>query len=445
MASDLLLIGKSGTVAARSALELTAQNIANADNENYSRRTIGLAEIISTGSIAGYSDSALGGVRVDRVLRTDAVFLQNQARRTGGDLARADAELAGLQATEAAIEQTGIYPAIVEFEAALARLQSDPLDGALRAAVLESGRALAGTLNIADNTLDQSSEQIRFEAGAGVGEVNIFTAEIARLNAKIVRTEPGSTSHAALLDQRDGNLAELAERLDIAVDYAPDGTVDVRIGNSGGPSLVIGTVSTDLAVSTNGDGTIAFSVGGAAVSVASGSLAGQAQALVGQRDYGVRLDDLAALTIQRVNTAQANGAAQDGSAGQPFFSGTNAADIAVALTNGSGIATAPSGSPANSRDTANLEALRSALATGGPASEADRLLFDLANSVRSRGVTRDALATIASAAETALVAETGVDLEQEAVNLVRYQQAFEASGRVIQVASDLFNTILGIR
>ena len=39
----------------------------------------------------------------------------------------------------------------------------------------------------------------------------------------------------------------------------------------------------------------------------------------------------------------------------------------------------------------------------------------------------------------------GVDLDQEAVNLIRYQQAFQASGRVMQVAADIIDTMLGIR
>ena len=44
-----------------------------------------------------------------------------------------------------------------------------------------------------------------------------------------------------------------------------------------------------------------------------------------------------------------------------------------------------------------------------------------------------------------LAAQAGVDLDEEAVNLVRFQQAFQASGRVMQVASDIFDSILGIR
>jgi flagellar hook-associated protein 1 FlgK len=54
------------------------------------------------------------------------------------------------------------------------------------------------------------------------------------------------------------------------------------------------------------------------------------------------------------------------------------------------------------------------------------------------------LETIARNASIAQTAHAGVDLYQEAVNLMRFQQAFQASGRIMQVASDLFDTIIGI-
>ena len=148
--------------------------------------------------------------------------------------------------------------------------------------------------------------------------------------------------------------------------------------------------------------------------------------------------------ISTVNAAQASGAAPDGTAGQPFFSGSNAADIALSLTSGSQIATAPTGSAPGSRDISNLQALRDVLANGGPAASADRLLFDLSSAIDARSVTRDALRTVADSAQLALSQETGVDLDQEAANLLRFQQAFQANGRVIQAAADVFDTILGI-
>ncbi|MDG2005405.1 MAG: flagellar basal body rod C-terminal domain-containing protein, partial [Novosphingobium sp.] len=60
-------------------------------------------------------------------------------------------------------------------------------------------------------------------------------------------------------------------------------------------------------------------------------------------------------------------------------------------------------------------------------------------------ITREALDSIAGNALVALQSQAGVDLDNEAVNLLRFQQAFQANGRVMQVASDIFDTLLGIR
>jgi flagellar hook-associated protein 1 FlgK len=59
---------------------------------------------------------------------------------------------------------------------------------------------------------------------------------------------------------------------------------------------------------------------------------------------------------------------------------------------------------------------------------------------------------VQSNAQDALVQQTtnaqqsfsGVNLDEEAANLIRYQQAYQASGKVLAIASQLFNTILGI-
>jgi flagellar hook-associated protein 1 FlgK len=75
----------------------------------------------------------------------------------------------------------------------------------------------------------------------------------------------------------------------------------------------------------------------------------------------------------------------------------------------------------------------------------DTLLFGISSAVAGRTVTRDALDSIASTAQVALQAQAGVDLDQETVNLVRFQQAYQASARIMQVASDLFDSILAIR
>ncbi len=445
MATDLINIGQTGANAARSALSVTAQNIANANNPGYSRRTIELAEVTATGGVGLMGDSRMSGVRVDGIGRSTSTFLQVEARRTGSDLARAEVQLAGLKAAETSIEQAGVYPALVEFEAGLAALAADPLSAQLRAQVLENARTLSSSFSLAVQGIDSTAGQARFAASDDVSQVNVLTAEIARTNAGLARAQDGSVSKAALLDQRDTLLANLAQRTGITTEFDAAGRATVRLGGNAGPLMVSGEVSDTLALTNNADGTISFTLGGNPVSPGAGSLAGQAQLL--DRLGGLRseLDLVAAGVIARVNNAQANGVAPDGSTGQPVFSGTGAGDIAVSLASGAGIATAPAGSPANSRNIGNLTALQSSLANGGPTSAMDGLLFALSSEISSRSVTRDALATIAGSAASQLSNETAVDLDNEAANLIRYQQAFQASGRVIQTAADIFDTILGIR
>jgi flagellar hook-associated protein 1 FlgK len=128
-----------------------------------------------------------------------------------------------------------------------------------------------------------------------------------------------------------------------------------------------------------------------------------------------------------------------------LLAGTDAGSMATATTDGAAIATAAASAPPGSRDTTNLTALRNAMIAADPAGTMDNLLYQTSATVQARTTTRDALKTISDAATTALSAQAGVDLDTEAINLTRFQQAFQASGRVMQVATNLFETILSIK
>lgn len=445
MASDLLSIASSGARAAKVALDVTAQNISNASSEGYVRRTVRTTELAASANSASPHGVNLAGTRVSGVVRNADIFRQSEMRRTGADAARAGAEVQGLENIESAVEQSGVYDSIVKFEASLQQLLSDPTDGPLRAAVVESGRTVAETFNVAADSLDAVGEGLRFEANDGVDAVNGITAELAKLNLRLARAADASSDQASLLDRRDLLLEQLSGKVGISTSFGPGGTVAVTLGSSTGPALVSGSTTAALAMQTAADGTIGFTLDGAAVSIASGALAGKSQALTELAGTRSQLDDVAATLIDVVNTAQANGVDLDGNAGQPLFAGSAAADLAMIAGSGKAIAAAAAGSGANSRDASNLTALRAALADADPAGATNTLLFGISGAVAGRTVTRDTLDSIASTAKVALQAQAGVDLDQEAVNLVRFQQAFQASGRVMQVASDLFDSILAIR
>ncbi|KQM14817.1 flagellar hook-associated protein FlgK [Novosphingobium sp. Leaf2] len=445
MSSDLLSIGKAGVRVARAALDVTSNNIANASSAGYVRRSVTVQEVSGGSSLSTPGAINLAGARITGIVRNADVFRQSEVRRTGSDAARASAEVQGLENVEAALEQTGVYPSIVALEGSLQQLLSDPTDGSLRAQVVEDGRTMAQTFNTAAQSLTAAAKGLQFDAQDGVSQVNRTAAELARVNLRLMRSGDASSDQSALLDQRDGLLQQLGEHADITTTINPDKTVTVTLGGPTGATLVSGATTQALAMGTAADGTLSFTVNTQPVTLGSGAIAGKAQALVELSGARTALDGIAAQIVTTLNAAQATGVDLQGNAGQPMFSGTDAASIALVANGGGAIATAPAGAGANSRDVSNLAAMRTAFAAADPAGAMDTLLFSVSSAVAGRTVTRDALASIASSAKVSLQAQAGVNLDDEAVNLVRFQQAYQASARVMQTASDIFDSILAIR
>ncbi|RZJ98350.1 MAG: flagellar hook-associated protein FlgK [Novosphingobium sp.] len=451
MASDLLSIGKSGAMAARAALDVTAQNITNASTDGYIRRSVIQAEVSSAGGTGRAADISLSGVRIERLVRNADMFRQAEVRRTGSDSARANAEVSGLENIEDALEQSGVYNAVVGFESSLQQLASDATDPALRASVVESARTMTRTMNIAAQSLDQAGQGLQFEATDGVNQINILSAELARVNLRLTRAADASSDQTTLLDQRDHLLEEMSKYVDVATTFNADDTVSVKVG---GVDLVSnGTAKTFSMDVSATDGTISFKIDGAAVTPTSGGLVGKQQALDKLKEVRTGLDTIASTLAAKVNDIQDDGEDLNGDQGTAMFtysSGTaiTAANIKLAFEDGAKIATAPLTpliSNAGSRDQSNLAALMSGISSVDPAGKTDKLIFTISSAVQGRKVTRDALDAIASTAKITLQAQAGVSLDNEAANLVRYQQAFQASGRVMQVASEIFDSILGIK
>ncbi len=444
MASDLLSIAASGARAARSALDVTAQNIANASSDGYVRRSLRIEEVSASGGAGRIGDISLSGARVAEIRRNADAFLQGEVRRTSGDLQRANVELSGLQNMESALEQSGVFTAVVEFEAVLQQLSSDPVDPSRRAAVVAEASTLANKFNITASGFEAVGDGLRFDAEAEVNDANIIGAELARVNLRLTRAGSGSSDRAALLDQRDQLLERLGGFSSLTTSFAADGTVAVSLGSNPPRSFVQGGTAGTLTSATAADGTLSFAVDGQAMTPGSGSLEGASLALTELASLRQRLDMVAAGIADTVNNAQAAGVALDGTQGQPIFAGTTAGTLRVVMTGGAGLATAPAGAAAGSRDDSNLNALRQSLTALDPAQQLNGVLFDVSSKVAGRAVTQSALDTIATSARISLEQQSGVDLDTEAANLIRFQQAFQASGRAMQAASDIFDTLLGI-
>jgi flagellar hook-associated protein 1 FlgK len=445
MSSDMLNIAASAAKAIRSALDITAQNIANASTEGYIRRSVNLTEQSSVDSRASYGDVTQYGVMVSGIVRNADPFQQSEVRRTNADASRADTLVSGLTNVNDAIENSGVFNSITAFQSALSKLTSNPTDSSLRANLLEAGRTMAQSFNVAHNSLASAISGEQQSAAAGVAQVNNLSQSLAQLNLRIASDTDPLNNRATLLDQRDSLLQQLSGYGDIATTINTNGTVDVKLGGTSGVPLVSANGSNaTLSSTTATDGTISFTLGVSPLTLSGGSLAGQQQTLSAAATANATLDGIANSLMSTVNTAQTHGVDLNGTPGTNFFSGAalGAGAIAVALSSGSKIATAPASASAKSLDASNLTALQSSLTSANIAGQMNDLLYSVSSAVAGNTTTRDALDSIYSNAKTTLANQAGVDLDTEAANLVKYQQAFQASGKVIQVSSTLFEQLL---
>ncbi|WP_428331779.1 flagellar hook-associated protein FlgK [Novosphingobium sp.] len=453
MTSNLLSIASSGAKAAEIALDITGQNIANASTAGYVRRSASMTELASPGTWSTANDVSLSGVIVSGVVRNADSFLQSEARRTGSDTAQATATVAGLTGVETAVEDSGVFTAIGTFTNSLKLLAQNPADTSLRATVIQNGTTMAGSFQIAAQGLSAAQAGLQGAGYDGVRQVNTLTSQLATINTQLSATAAQAASNAgdvttsdraSLLDQRDSLLDQVSQYANIATTFQADGSVNINIGGVSGPPLVTGSSTNTLTATTNSDGTVSLTVGNAAVTLGGGSIAGNQAALTKLGRIGTNLDSLASSIATTVNTQQANGTDLTGAIGTALFSGTTAATLAMTTSKGSAIATAAAGSAAGSTDATNLTAMQGALATLNPSETMNAILTDISGSVQSATTTQATLQTLSTAASSSLSAQAGVDLNSEAINLVKFQQAFQASSKVMQTASTIFDSILNL-
>jgi len=70
---------------------------------------------------------------------------------------------------------------------------------------------------------------------------------------------------------------------------------------------------------------------------------------------------------------------------------------------------------------------------------------DMGNIARQAAISQSALQVVYDQAVTARDEVSGVSLDQEAADLIRFQQAYQAAAKILQVASQLFDSVLQVR
>jgi flagellar hook-associated protein 1 len=449
--SGMMSIAKTALNASRYALTVTSNNIANAETEGYSRQSI----VLSTGNSVDTTEGYFGtGVTVEEVQRIRDTYVDQEIRTTNSDQGYYEKMNTLLDQVEAYFNEPvddGLSTELDSFFTSFEELGANPEESGVRETVIQAGISLADTFK----TLTAGIETVRASALDGVTsnveEINTLTKEIASLNQEIFSI--GQDSANDLLDTRDSKIDELSKLMSINVITDDNGLANI---SSAGSTLVSGVNALEIEVDSDSN-TVQLKYKG--TNNALGDVGGEVGANMEAFNttlpkYTDMLDTLASTIITKVNELHSAGYGlatdtSEASTGVDFFTGTDASSIAVSEEVANDINKVAAAGTASSGDNSVAYSIANVLDEG---------LFDdgtttIVEYYRSIAIqlgyensttlnNADASSTRVETLQNIKTSVSGVSLDDEMVSLIQYQRMYQASGKLVQTISDMYDTLM---
>jgi flagellar hook-associated protein 1 FlgK len=441
----------SGLTAEQGALEATTNNVANVNTQGYSRQ---VPVLVSSDPIV-IDPLTLGtGVTLQSVESIRDPLLESQIQQETQVQGQFNSLTAALQQTQVNFTtSTGdIGTQISNFFDSINQLSTDPSDLSVRQSVLTAAGNLAASFNTTANSLTQQQGSLDLSVVQTVSQINQLTTQIAQLNDQISNLQNVGESAGSFIDQRTQAIDQLSNLTDISV-IPSNNTVTLTTGN--GVALVTGQQSYALQTQLNSSGLHDVYSQGANItnSITSGELGGTLQA----RDQQIpairtQLDTLASGLANAVNGVQAAGFDLHGAAGTNLFnpppaSGVGAAaSLSVAITDPSLIAASSDGSAGSNGNAEALYALGSSAIISGqtPSDYYSGVVFSVGNDVSNASAQQTASGLVLQQLNDQRASVSGVSLDEEAANMVQYQNAYAAAAQVVTTINDMLYTVVNM-
>jgi flagellar hook-associated protein 1 FlgK len=452
---NTLNIGRTGLKAASYGIEVTAQNVTNASTEGYVRRQVVQKPRVPSRTQTGVYMGQ--GVGVEAVHRSIDRNVTSRSIDSIGSEAQARTAHQTLQVLESSFregELSGLADRFDAFYDALQEMTLEPGDHGLRQASLSAGEDFASALSRTALSAEETVRQIEARVEDEIVSINQTLDNLEFLNRQISESDAIS-GPADLLDQRDVLMETIAQKLGVSVEYKANGQVNLWVG---GHALVQGVNVRDLSVSGSaGSLEVKMSVDSGTVTITAelgGELGGLLEARAVVQATGDDLDTFAADFAASFNAQHALGFDRTGTSGGDFFSFT-AGSAAKSFSLDSALAADPdliaaaASSSAEIGDGGNLSALidieSSKLFDGGTKTSRDfiaSIYSDLGSEVSGFANDADTFLQQLSDITSLKDAVSAVDLDEEAVSLIKYQASYEAAARVVSIANELLDTLM---
>ncbi|MBP9681437.1 MAG: flagellar hook-associated protein FlgK [Bacteriovorax sp.] len=485
--ADLLGIGKSGLFASKKSLEVTGHNLSNVNTEGYSRQRVLQSTAIPV-SNGGFIQGT--GVKLDGINRINDEFVDKRLNSALSSSKFFEARSDHLDQVESIfneVDSEGLNQILNRFFNSFRELANQPENETIRSVVRDNAGLVVKDFRRIRETLDLQAGNIDRKITSAVSEVNQILSHIADINGKISMIEAQQGETGDLRDQRDLAIKNLSEHFKIHT-YVDEKKRFV-ITAQGIGTLVTGLQSQDLAVISKDKKNSSNNMNGSVEVVLkdrpsqpvtglfqSGSLASIIK--VRNEDLKKLQDDIDGIAFQftsSVNSIHRQGFVNrtvsidnDGrpspmdanglTTGLDFFAqplDKEGAAISIDLSesvksNLSNIAAALSpNAPGDNRVAIAISKLQHERIAGEEnVTLEEKYLQTIGNIGLETGKSRlDAEQANGLLAQATSIRErlTGVSIDEETANMVRFQHAYEASAKMMQAADEMFKTILELK
>ncbi|GEM_PF-1500213 len=450
-------MGLSALQAAQTGINTVGDNIANVNTPGYARRRLDLKPGFPVRVQGGYLSN---GVEVSRLNRQESVLIQQNLEREQGSFGEADARLTALRNVEdvyGPLENNGVLEAFGRFSNAYGELAANPESPILRRVAVSQTDNLSRQIQTSYDKLRQERHVQNRSIQGMVDEINNLAKQLTEVNLRIASLEADGTTAAALRDDQSVIIGKLS---DLTGGYAvrgERGKVAFYLGEY--QTLVTGedkaSIPIQIQTAKDADGMVRLISGGNGADITDRVRTGRLGGTLVVRDETLpreirNLDDLAADLITRANGLTTGAIDLNGDPGLPLFQpdpppATGAAgNIAVnpaLLGDPSLLAVSGSGAPGDGTAAAALAALKDqpSAALGNRTSVeffADNIAL-LGNDVVQADVQHTVSQGLMEDMQTRREEVSGVSLDEEAVNLMKYQSSYQAAARFIKVLNDM--------
>jgi flagellar hook-associated protein 1 FlgK len=477
-----LEIARRALFAQQTALEVSSNNIANVNTEGYSRQRVVMEE---SKPITVVKLSIGTGVNVERIDRIRDAFVESQLRFEQQSLSNyetLEAKYSQLESIVNEPSEMGLSSLMDKFFDSWQQLANDPQSLTMRENVIQSATTMTSRFNTLSNQLTDMSGDVLQEFNAQVNAFNSIAEQIAILNEQLLGSGGGSTQSAQLLDRRDTLLMQMNEIADVRVTENERGQIKLSLG---GKVFLDNTdvIKLSSASQTSDIRQLKWEDNSSAVVIGNGKLAALAEFReTVLPDYQGRLDKLALSIAAAVNDLHSQGFGLDGGTNVNFFSDStiDAASISVnsvILTDKQKVAASADGNMGDGslalqisqlqdknlvlEETASNDAIIANEGIDGVISQIlnntaayssvvsfNTYYAELVSSVGQEkvgiGTYKEGQALFVNQLKSQQESTSGVSLDEEMTNLIKYQRAYQAAAKVIDLADQLAETILNM-